>query len=939
MVNSVTRESRGLSYVDGKIDLVFFWKQNDTGIYGRRQDMLIKYLERVPRVHRIFHFDAPIAGGMLVKNAWISLRMPRSSHGMLILRNSLGRALGIKDKGKTMSRTFVYTSSGGGRQIPSVMRRFLPTSGDYRSYLARIVKRERIGERRTAIWICPKNFHFASLVEVIKPDVIVADVIDDHRTWPKTKADQKELLTRNYREILGASDIAFANCRRVLENMRTMAKAMHLLPNAAELMERDSSGTRVPFVLRKLGGPIIGYMGNLDIARIDLKLLREIAQERPDWNLVFIGSMHQGKEILELKRHCNVHFLGVKRYEVALRYARNFDVAIVPHLDNALTRHMSPLKVYVYLSLNVPVVSTRIENLEDVEEFIDVGNSKEEVVERIEECLLRRRDERWHGRLREFLHSNSWERRVAEVVELLERQFKRREVENCHHDGSTVVESVSKEHGDKYSDICSVCGHQGLFHHRDGSIRESYRCRKCRASLRYREQARLILKHYSREESLSLAELAKEGSFRDLRIYEPGLIGPFRKVLGDLPGYCKSGFWSEVESGSWNNDVQCQNLMRLTYKSDSFDVVLSSDIFEHVRRPFVGFREVDRVLKPGGLHIFSIPLQQRLTEDTIARIDTSGAEDVPLLPKHYHGTPSRERSLVYTDFGADMKEIMANDGIELVMESPDKSRVPAFVERRMLSFWWQKKPSISRVVSVATGESDGGVSSVPCNICGRYKFRSGPKGRRARGGKLPACSKCGSLERHRLIRRVWNFLPREHLCGKRVLQFSNDPTVEEKWFGAFEISIYGHRNSLDLERIDRGGATYDIVICNHVLEHVGNDQRAFGEIMRVLRPEGFLQFSVPNPMIRDTTEDWGYPDPERHGHYRTYGRDLVVHFGIAHPGVQMLEAEATDEVTGIADLVYFASMDSSVLDSMERWFDEFQPKRYGVGSGMQWPVA
>ena len=66
---------------------------------------------------------------------------------------------------------------------------------------------------------------------------------------------------------------------------------------------------------------------------------------------------------------------------------------------------------------------------------------------------------------------------------------------------------------------------------RSDSIRETYRCGGCGASLRYREQARLILNHFSREGSERLADLATESEFQNLKIYEPGLIGPFRKVL------------------------------------------------------------------------------------------------------------------------------------------------------------------------------------------------------------------------------------------------------------------------------------------------------------------------------------------------------------------------------------------------------------------------
>ena len=80
--------------------------------------------------------------------------------------------------------------------------------------------------------------------------------------------------------------------------------------------------------------------------------------------------------------------------------------------------------------------------------------------------------------------------------------------------------------------------------------------------------------------------------------------------------------------------------------------------------------------------------------------------------------------------------------------------------------------------------------------------------------------------------------------------------MEEKWFGGFEVSIYGSNNSLDLQEIEREDGLYDIVICNHVLEHVENDRQAFREILRILKPAGFLQFSVPSPTQYTKTKDW-----------------------------------------------------------------------------------
>ena len=102
--------------------------------------------------------------------------------------------------------------------------------------------------------------------------------------------------------------------------------------------------------------------------------------------------------------------------------------------------------------------------------------------------------------------------------------------------------------------------------------------------------------------------------------------------------------------------------------------------------------------------------------------------------------------------------------------------------------------------------------------------------------------------------------------------------MDEKWFESLEVSIYQKTNSLDLQNIERPSESYDVIISNHVFEHVDDDRLAFREIMRILEPKGFFQFSVPSPHARDETEEWGYPDPERHHHYRIYGKDLVPRF-------------------------------------------------------------
>lgn len=74
--------------------------------------------------------------------------------------------------------------------------------------------------------------------------------------------------------------------------------------------------------------------------------------------------------------------------------------------------------------------------------------------------------------------------------------------------------------------------------------------------------------------------------------------------------------------------------------------------------------------------------------------------------------------------------------------------------------------------------------------------------------------------------------------------------------------------------IDRPNAFYDLVICNHVLEHVKDDAAALLEMVRVVKFSGFLFLSFPDPERRPTTVEWDAPRDDQHGHWRVYGRDV-----------------------------------------------------------------
>ena len=407
--------------VDDKLDIVFFWKQNDTGIYGRREDMLVKHLAEHPRIARIFHFDAPVDLRQWLRHP-LTLGI-RGTEASAVVRQTLRRKLGLENRDNVRFDTFTYLHSH--RPVLRTLAQMLPTGESYPGFLGRIFRQHDVGVRRTVFWACPTVFDFPRLADRFVPDLVVADVIDDQRKWPTTP-EHLARLQENYEEVLGRADLAFANCPTVLESMKPLTNAIHLVRNAAESVREDYEHWPVPSELRRLARPIVGYVGNLDAARLDVRLVETVVKSRPDWQFVFIGSAHRDQGVLALARHRNAHFLGVRRYPKVLRYIRHFDVAVVPHLDNELTRNMNPLKLYVYLSLKVPIVATPIANTDAIGEFIEVARNETEFIAGIERCLARGGYGSREARVEEVLRANSWDQRVDRIVTLVEQALEKK---------------------------------------------------------------------------------------------------------------------------------------------------------------------------------------------------------------------------------------------------------------------------------------------------------------------------------------------------------------------------------------------------------------------------------------------------------------------------------------------------------------------------------
>ena len=214
--------------------------------------------------------------------------------------------------------------------------------------------------------------------------------------------------------------------------------------------------------------------------------------------------------------------------------------------------------------------------------------------------------------------------------------------------------------------------------------------------------------------------------------------------------------------------------------------------------------------------------------------------------------------------------------------------------------------------------------SQSCTLCGGLEFGPGPNGRMASTGVPPCCRKCGSLERHRILRQIFQALPLGFLDWRRGLQFSPDQGIDQRWFRSYEVSIFGGENSLDIQSLDRSDDSYDFISLNHVLESVPDDIAGFDELCRVLSPSGLMQITFGSSDIREKTIELPEPTFEWKAHH-LYGRDLLNRFKCSEKGLNALVVEETDPCTGVREVVHLFMKDAGDAMRIRAWLSAWSP--------------
>lgn len=196
-------------------------------------------------------------------------------------------------------------------------------------------------------------------VEGVDASLVVHDCMDELSAF---RGAPPELLERE-RQLFQRADLVFTGGQSIYEAKRSRHHAVHAFPSSVDAAHfgRARAALEEPADQREVPSPRIGYFGVID-ERLDLDLIANLANARPDYQLVMIGPVVKISED-SLPRRANLHYLGGKGYDELPAYLAGWDVAMMPFALNEATRFISPTKTLEYLAANKPVVSTAIRDV------------------------------------------------------------------------------------------------------------------------------------------------------------------------------------------------------------------------------------------------------------------------------------------------------------------------------------------------------------------------------------------------------------------------------------------------------------------------------------------------------------------------------------------------------------------------------------------------
>jgi UDP-galactopyranose mutase len=253
----------------------------------------------------------------------------------------------------------------------------------------------------------------------LHPELIVFDCMDELSAFKFAPAE----LKNNEKQLLKKADVVFTGGHSIYESKKDSHHNIHPFPSSIYKqhfsLARDINTD--PIDQKNIPHPRFGFIGVID-ERMDIDLITQVAEARPDWHFVMIGPVVK-IEPATLPQFPNVHYLGGKEYKELPSYIAGWDIAMIPFAMNESTKFISPTKTPEYLAAGKPVISTPVRDVVNPygeKKLVNIAANAAEFIEQAEEQLKKKGRKTWLKKVDAFLADISWDKTWSHMVRHIE---------------------------------------------------------------------------------------------------------------------------------------------------------------------------------------------------------------------------------------------------------------------------------------------------------------------------------------------------------------------------------------------------------------------------------------------------------------------------------------------------------------------------------------
>lgn len=253
-----------------------------------------------------------------------------------------------------------------------------------------------------------------------KNNLILYEYIDALHEDLSTSKD--DVFERHIQVLKNEKCIVIATADKLYNEVKHYRnKNMALVTNGVEYEHFRKKQALLPDEMKKVvdkNKPIVGYYGAL-AKWFDYELIIELAIKRPNYEIVLIGwNYDNSMNDYSLDSYDNITIIGPIDYKVLPNYAYWFDISTIPFKINEITESTSPIKVFEYMALGHPIVTSDLPECRKYKSVI-VAENKTDFITKIDQALLLKNDPAYKELINKEALENTWEAKAKVIVDTL----------------------------------------------------------------------------------------------------------------------------------------------------------------------------------------------------------------------------------------------------------------------------------------------------------------------------------------------------------------------------------------------------------------------------------------------------------------------------------------------------------------------------------------